>query len=152
MIVGCALACFRVCPLEGTNAPTGQRANARTGFSLVELVISMAILSVGLVGAMRVFPVGLRASQRAEVRSRVVMVAQRTIESLKLKPWEELTEGKTTIEENGFEVTTMITASSIEHLLDPTRVKVVEVTVRPTQGIRDGRPFTFITYLRHRPS
>ena len=49
-------------------------------FSLVELVIAMAILGVGIVGAMRVFPIGLRASRRAEVRSRAVIVAQRTLE------------------------------------------------------------------------
>ncbi|MBI3331269.1 MAG: type II secretion system protein, partial [Candidatus Omnitrophica bacterium] len=66
---------------------------SRSAFSLVELLISMAILSVGLVGAMRVFPMGLRASVRAELHSRAALAAQRTIESLKLEPWEALEDG-----------------------------------------------------------
>jgi prepilin-type N-terminal cleavage/methylation domain-containing protein len=115
-------------------------------FSLIELVISMAILSVGLVGAMRVFPVGLRASQRAELNSRAAIVAQRTIESLKLKPWEELAE-ETAVEEDGFDVTTRISRPNVEHLVDPTRLKAIEVTVRSMQN---GRPreLTFVTYVR----
>ena len=118
-----------------------------SAFSLIELVIAMAILSVGIVGAMRVFPVGLRASQRAEMNSRAAIVAQRTIESLKLKSWDELAEGDTSIEESNFEVTTRIARPTIEHLADPTRLKTVEVSVGWTQ---DGRPreLTFVTYVR----
>ena len=122
------------------------------GFSLVELVISMAILSIGLVGAMRVFPVGLRASQRAEVSSRAAILAQRTIEALKLNAWDELQEGETTSEEDDFEVTTRIAPPpALAQLVDPTRLKVIEVTVRSVEGGR-SRALTFITYLRHAPS
>ena len=119
----------------------------RGGFSLIELVISMAVLSIGLVGAIRVFPVGLRASQRAETNSRAAIAAQRTIESLKLKSWEELAEEQTTVQEESFQVTTRITRPHLEHLIDPTRLKVIEVTVR---WMQDGRPreLKFITYAR----
>ena len=79
----------------------------------MEVVISLAILSVGLVGAMRVFPVGLRASHRSELSSRAGIVAQRTVESLKLVPWEELREGDTTTQEDDFEVTTRITQPAV---------------------------------------
>ena len=119
-------------------------------FSLIELVIAMAILSVGLVGAMRVFPIGLRASQRAEMSSRAAIAAQRTLESLKLKPWDELTDQETT-EQDGFHVTTRTIPTTIEHLVDGSRLKAVEVTVRSTQS---GRPreLTFVTYVRRNPS
>ncbi|HLD78326.1 MAG TPA: hypothetical protein VJB16_04835, partial [archaeon] len=63
---------------------------------MIELIISMAILSVGLFAGIRVFPVGLGASKRAELRRRAAFAAQRTIESLKLAPWAELAEGETT--------------------------------------------------------
>ena len=117
-------------------------------FSLIELVIAMAILSVGLVGAMRVFPLGLRASQRAEVNSRAAIAAQRAIESLKLKPWEELEEGETTVAEGGFDVTTRITRPVLKDLVDPTRLKTVEVRVRSVKAGAPPRELTFITYVR----
>ena len=122
-----------------------------SAFSLIELVISMAILSVGIVGAMRVFPVGLRASQRAEMGSRAAIVAQRTIESLKLKSWDELAEGDTSVEESNFEVITRIARPTIEHLADPTRLKTVEVSVGWTQDSRP-RNMTFVTYVRRETS
>ena len=120
-------------------------------FSLIELVIAMAILSVGLVGSMRVFPLGLRASQRAEISSRAAIAAQRAIESLKLKPWDELKEGQTTVTEGGFEVTTRIAHPTLSDLVDPSRLKAVEVHVR---SIQEGRPreLTFVTYVRRESS
>ena len=128
-------------------------------FSLVELVISMAILAVGIVGAMRVFPVGLRASRRSEYSSRATILAQRTLECLKLKSWDELVEGKelqlcrepsegaSGTDDSRFTIVPRITQPAIEHLADPDRVKTIAVTIQWTQ---DGRPreLTFVTYLR----
>ena len=112
----------------------------------------MGILSVGLVGAMRVFPVGLRASQRAEVSSRAAIVAQRTIESLKLKSWDELQDTQTTVEEEGFQVTPSISRPTVEHLVDATQLRVVQVPVQLTQGGGHARELTFVTYLWREPS
>ena len=135
------------------NVQCGMR-NAKFGmlvlpsaFSLVELVISMAILSVGLVGAMRVFPVGLRASQRSEVSSRAALIGQRTIESLKLKPWDALADGEATTTDEGVEVTTRISRPQVAGLVDPTRLKAIEVTVQAGEAGRT-RELTFVTYVR----
>ena len=119
-------------------------------FSLIELVIALAILSVGLVGAMRVFPLGLRASQRAEQSSRAVIAAQRAIETLKLKSWDELAEGRTSVQEDGFDVTTRITHLNLDALVDPTRLKAIEVAVRSAPP-GPPRELTFVTYLRREP-
>ena len=133
---------------DANRRSAGQRGSRGPGaFSLIELVISLGVLSVGLVGAMRVFPVGLRASRRAEQASRATIVAQRTIESLKLKAWDELADGEATAEAEGFDVTTRIGPTSVERLVDPSVLKTVEVRVAWSQ---DGRPraLAFVTYVR----
>ena len=126
---------------------------AARGFSLVELAISIGILSVGLVGAIRVFPVGLRASQRAEVLSRATLVGERTLELLKLNSWEELgqmaQEGSTTVE-GSFEVTVIVDEPVVEGVIDPSRLKRIAVRV---SWIQEGRlrSLTLLTY-RQQPS
>jgi prepilin-type N-terminal cleavage/methylation domain-containing protein len=124
---------------------------SRAAFSLIELIISMAILSVGLLGAMRVFPLGLKASQRAELNSRAAIAAQRTIESLKLKPWDQLPEQPVTVQEEGFEISTQVFRPDVERLADPDRLKAVQVTVRSSQEGR-AREWTFLTYVRRETS
>jgi prepilin-type N-terminal cleavage/methylation domain-containing protein len=129
-------------------SPPTLHPSPKRGFSLIELVISMGILSVGLVGAMRVFPMGLRASQRSELSSRSAIAAQKTLESLKLQAWGELPDGEQTAQEGDLQVTTRIASPDLdEPLTDPLRLKRVEVTVRPAQGPA-ARAWTFVTYLR----
>ena len=123
---------------------------SKPGFSLVELIISMGILAIGLVAAVRVFPIGLRASRKAEMRSRATMMIQRRLESLKLEKWERLIEGETTVEEDDMTMTTSIYTPQIEGLVDLGRLRVLEVEV---QWMQADRPQTMrgLTYIR-RPS
>lgn len=116
-------------------------------FSLIELIIAMAILSVGLFAGMRVFPVGLGASRRAELKSRAAFAAQRTIESLKFTPWDDLADGETATEADGFDIKTRISPTALEEVVDETQLKAVEVTVQWSQDGR-SRALTFVTYLR----
>ena len=109
----------------------------------------MGILTIGLIGAMRVFPVGLRASERAEKTSRANILAQRTIESLKLAPWDEVT-GQT-LQEDEFTVTTAVAQPAGPGLVDPSRLKAIQVTVQWTQNSRP-RSLTVGTYLRREDS
>lgn len=121
---------------------------AKAGFSLIELIIAMAILSIGLVGAIRIFPVGLRASQRAELVSRATLAAGRTIESWKLKAWDELAEGESTSREGAFDITVSVDQPDVEGLVDPSRLKRLLVTVGWTQDGR-ARSMTCATYVHH---
>ena len=134
-----------------TSSPHPFITSSLDAFSLVEIVIAIAILSVGLVGALRVFPVGLRASQRSEVSSRSAIIAQRTLESLKLKPWNPLTDGEKSDDVEGLRVTTRIRSVTIPPLTDPARIKALEVAVQSTQQGR-ARTLTCITYVRRPPS
>ena len=122
----------------------------RLGFSLIELVLSLAILSIGLVGAIRVFPVGLRASHRAELSSLATLAAERTLESLKLNAWEELVVGESTSRDDPFDIVVSVGQPVLSGLVDPTRVKRLIVTVGWVQEGR-SRSLSMATYA-HRPS
>jgi len=108
-----------------------------SGFSLIEVVIAIGILSIGLVGAIRVFPVGLRASQRASLISRGTLAVQRTLEATKLKSWDELAPGDSVTQEDQFEIAVSIDQPKVEGLVDPKRLKRVSVTVT---WMQEGRP------------
>ena len=123
-------------------------------FSLIEVIISLAILSVGVFGAMRVFPVGLRASQRSELISRASLVGERTMETLKLQAlepnaWQTL--GETSFPSDGpFEIRAMVADASVGGLADPARLKRVFVTVSWAQEGK-SRILELVSYVR-RPS
>ena len=135
-------AVFSSCVLHGPSHPVG--------FSLIEMIIALAILSVGLVGAIRVFPVGLRASQRSEWLSRATLLAERALEPLKLKGWAELGDGETTTSEGPFTIVVAIGQPVVEGLTDPTRLKRLSARVQWTQETRT-RSLMVVSYVR-RPS
>ena len=56
----------------------------RKGFSLIEVIMAMAILVMGLVGIMNVFPSGLRASKKAGDISKGTFLATEKIEEARL--------------------------------------------------------------------
>jgi len=131
--------------------PPPSRAGAgelgtRVGFSLIELVIALAIMSIGLVGAMRVFPMGLRSSKRTEIASRAAIIASRTLETLKMKPAGELEPGTTQVQEEIFSVMTEISELQAEGLVEPKRVRKAVVTVSWEQNDRQ-RSLSFVTYV-----
>ncbi|HAM41134.1 MAG TPA: hypothetical protein DDX89_05035 [Candidatus Omnitrophica bacterium] len=120
------------------------------GFSLVEVVIAIAILAVGLVGSMRVFPMGLRASRRAEELSRATLLAERTMAATKLRSWDELMVGSSTTAEEDAEATVTIDHPEVEDLVDPASLKRVSVSVQWSQEGRE-RTLELVTYLRRPP-
>ena len=67
----------------------GQRKN---GFSLLELIIAIAVLAIGLVGILQIFPVGLRASYRSGMLTKAAFLAQNKVEEAKMAGFDALTE------------------------------------------------------------
>ncbi len=118
-----------------------------SAFSLVEVVIAIGILSVGLVGSMRVFPMGLRASRRAEQVSRATLLAERTMASTKLTSWDDLAVGSSTTTEEDYTIVLTIDQPEVEDVVDPTSLKRVTVSVGWAQEGR-GRTLDLVTYLR----
>ena len=62
------------------------------GFSLLELIIAIAVLAIGLVGVLQIFPIGLKASQRAGMMTKAAFLAQNKIEDVKLAGFDAITE------------------------------------------------------------
>ncbi|MBI4844592.1 MAG: type II secretion system protein [Nitrospirae bacterium] len=58
----------------------------RSGFTLIEVIVSIAILSICLVMIMRLFSAGLRASRSSCDYTRAVVHAKEKMEELSIKP------------------------------------------------------------------
>ena len=59
------------------------------GFSLLELVISMAILSIALLGLIQMFPVGLRASKHAGDYTMMTFLGQQKMSDIEQNKYED---------------------------------------------------------------
>ena len=65
--------------------------------------MAMAIMAVGIIGVVRLLPVGLRASKSSEMMSRAAFLAQKKMEELKLAGFEELAAPNPSVEMEGEE-------------------------------------------------
>ncbi len=66
------------------------RRRSLTGFTLIELIISITILIIGLVGVLLIIPLAQRASGRSALVSRASILASEKIEELKSKGYQTL--------------------------------------------------------------
>ncbi|MDD5072777.1 MAG: prepilin-type N-terminal cleavage/methylation domain-containing protein [Candidatus Omnitrophica bacterium] len=55
----------------------------RKGFTLIEIVISLAILAVGLVGILSLFPIGFDSARRSMNSTQVAIFANEKLEELR---------------------------------------------------------------------
>ena len=60
------------------------------GFTLIEVVLVIAILSIALLGIIRIFPLGLRTKQVAEEYSLSTLLGQRMLEEVKKRGYDYL--------------------------------------------------------------
>ncbi len=68
------------------------RWKSKNGFSLLELIIAIAVLAIGLVGVLQIFPVGLRASLRAGMVTKAAFLAKNKTEEVKMSGFDAITE------------------------------------------------------------
>lgn len=59
------------------------RTFRRRGFTLVEVIVALAVLLIGVVGVLQFFPTTLRASSDASMRGEAVLLALRKVEELR---------------------------------------------------------------------
>jgi len=122
----------------------------KKGFSLLELIIAIAVLTIGLVGVLQIFPIGLRASQRAGMLTKASFLAQNKIEDVRLAGFDAITELPPKIPLSGkdgdFEWAIKIDDISLEGVESNSDMKKVTVIItwpeRNTTRSKD-----FITYV-----
>jgi prepilin-type N-terminal cleavage/methylation domain-containing protein len=69
--------------------------NRRAGFSVVELMVALAVLGIGIIGLANLFPLGSSNQMRDRLRTSASDLAQQKMEQLRLLPWSDanLTDG-----------------------------------------------------------
>ncbi|MCC6546317.1 prepilin-type N-terminal cleavage/methylation domain-containing protein [Candidatus Sumerlaeota bacterium] len=55
----------------------------RRGYTLAEVIVALAILLIGVVGVLQFFPVSLKATTEAALKSEAALLAQRKVEELR---------------------------------------------------------------------
>ncbi len=131
-----------------SGAPTSDKSNK--GFSLLELIIAIAVLAIGLVGVLQIFPIGLRASQTAGMLTKASFLAQNKIEDIKLAGFDAIIELPPKIPMSGkdrdFEWTVKIDEASLEGIESGGDIRKVMVTITWPER-NTTRSKEFITYV-----
>lgn len=122
----------------------------KKGFSLLELIIAIAVLTIGLIGVLQIFPIGLRASQRAGMITRASFLAQNKMEDIKLAGFDAMTELPPRIPLSGkdgdFEWVVKIDNVSLEGVESSGDMRKITVTVSwPERNATRSKDF--ITYV-----
>lgn len=62
----------------------------KNAFTLIEIIIALAILGIGLIAVMAYLPIALDASSKASNLTRASMVGQRILEEIKLASFDDI--------------------------------------------------------------
>lgn len=126
-----------------------RRAGLR-GFSLIELVVALGLLAVGLIGVVRLFPVGLRASHRSEVVSKATFLAQQQLEELKLLGYDAIAAEEPAFAMSGasgkYQWSTEIAPVEAAGLPSPNELRAATVTVQWPES-NQTRSVSLTTYI-----
>ena len=122
----------------------------KDGFSLLELIIAIAVLAIGLVGVLQIFPVGLRASYRSGMITKAAFLAQNKIEEVKMAGFEAIAELPSKILLSGiegdFEWEIVIDEAGLDGLESDNDIRKVTIIVSWVERQRT-RSKDFITYI-----
>ncbi|MBU1062475.1 MAG: prepilin-type N-terminal cleavage/methylation domain-containing protein [Candidatus Omnitrophica bacterium] len=122
----------------------------RNGFSLLELIIAIGVLSIGLVGVLQIFPIGLRASYRSGMLTKATFLAQNKMEELNMADFEAIAELPSKIPlsgtEGNFDWEIFIDEVILDGLQDSDNIKKVTINIKWLERNRT-RSKDFVTYI-----
>lgn len=104
----------------------------KRGFSLIEVILALAILILGLVGVIVLFPVGLRASRQASVLSEETLLAQSRLEEIKTLGYDKINAEEGTYKNFKWQVEFEEIAP--EGIANPSGLRKAIVTIKWNQG------------------
>ena len=126
------------------------RPRRQRAFSLIELVVALGLLAMGLIGVVRLFPVGLRASKRSEVVSKATFLAQQRLEEVRLLGYAAIAAQAPSFPLSGavdkYQWTMTIQPVQADGLSAESPLRAVIVTVQWPEG-RDTRSTALATYV-----
>ena len=121
-----------------------------TGFTLVEVVIALVILSVGLVATMTMFPVGLKAGRRSTAATEVAIVAGRVLEQVHVAGYNGMTADPPQVSLSGregrYHYEMAVTEPSLEGIEPSAAVRRIDLTI-DWQDEGTTQRETFVTYV-----
>lgn len=115
----------------------------KKGFTILEVMVAMAIIAFGLLALMRALSGGLMGSKRGHDVIVATLLAQQRMEDLKYGSWASLaSEEKTTFltPNENFEYETTVTTPA-------TNLKEVSLSVWWPAGVSNQRCINFKTYM-----
>lgn len=123
----------------------------KDGFTLIEIIMAMAILAIGVIGVVRLIPVGLKASKSSEMISKAAFLAQKQLEELKLAGFDQLTaEPEPTValegEEGDYSWAAEVSEVSLEGLTSSENIRRLSLTVSWPEKNRTQTQ-EFVTYI-----
>lgn len=101
---------IRFAPARRRAAAPSAAPRARRGFSLVELIVAMLLLSVGVLGLAGVSAYAMRQSNTAQQRNAATLVAESRMEELRSRACANITSGSATT--NNLAETWTVTATN----------------------------------------
>ena len=112
--------------------------------------MAMAIMAVGIIGVVKLLPVGLRASKSSEMISRASFLAQKKMEELKLAGFDELSAPNPSVamegEEEGYSWEAEVSQVELEGLTNSEDIRSLGLTVS-WQEKGKTRSQNFVTYI-----
>jgi len=124
--------------------------NMKRAFTLIEIIMAMAIMAVGIIGVVRLLPVGLRASKSSEMISKAAFLAQKQLEQLKLAGFDALIEDTPSVplegEEGNYSWQAEISEVSLAGLMSSEDIRQLTLIVSWQQTGRTQSE-TFATYI-----
>ena len=115
------------------------------GFTLIESLVALAVIGVGLVVVLQVFPSGFSIEKNTQLETQATLVAQEKIEELLSKSFSELTIGTvvesslpTPFEKFGRTIKISFVDSNLGESIPATAFKKIEATVSWKSPLKIG--------------